>query len=78
MTETAVPLEEASREKVEDILMAIADIPRMVMKHYCSADLHIDRISLNGGAEKLFYVLRMGLATRDQRLGNANLDEFAG
>ncbi len=78
LSDEAVPLKSASREKVKDLLEAISSIMNAIAIHYSNTTILFDGLPRIKGAEALLYILDDGIKaekTRQERIRDRKFTE---
>lgn len=66
--QSSVPLKPASREKVGNVLVSLANVLNAVSHHYCDSTTAFQAYSSFGGSINLLYTLHAGLKARQERI----------
>lgn len=78
LSEAAVPLKPASREKVKSILDSISSVMNVIARQFMDTTIIFDGLPRIKGAEALLYVLDDGIEAekrRQERIRSGNFDE---
>lgn len=67
LSDEAVPLKPASREKVKDVLEAISSIMNAIAGHYMDTTIIFDGLTRLKGAEALLYIIDDGIKAEMRR-----------
>ena len=67
MDRQAIPLAQASRLRVNEVIRAINDLLNCIDGHYRHAETYFESGFVTGNAESLLYVLRDGLEVEERR-----------
>lgn len=67
LSDKAMPLKSASREKVKDVLEAISSIMNAIAIHYSDTTISFDGLPRIKGAEALLYILDDGIKAEKRR-----------